>query len=129
VSTARRRVVALALAAATTAAGLAVHALLPGSPAADVAGDALYALLIVLGVIVLLPRVRSVAVGAVALGWCLAVELFQLTGLPSRWAEDLPVVALVLGSGFDPRDLIVYAIAVVVAVFADLRVRRRSAKR
>ena len=122
----RRRLAAAALGVITVVAGLAVHALLPDSVVTDVAGDALYALLIVLGVIVVAPRMRSLAVGAIALVWCAGVEIFQLSGLPVRWAEHVPPVALVFGTGFDARDLLVYAASIAVAVGVDALVRRRA---
>jgi hypothetical protein len=129
VSSRRRRVVAALAGVAILVLGLAVHTLLPASPVTDIAGDALYAVLIVAGLVVCAPRMRSVAVGAMALVWCVAVELLQLTGLPVRWAQEVPPVALVLGTGFDARDIAVYATAIVVAVAIDALVRHRTRPR
>lgn len=76
----RRRVLAL-LAVETIAAGVAVHVLGPESFLGDAAGDVLCATIIVLLVAFAVPRVRWWAVGAVALAWCVGVELSQLTSL------------------------------------------------
>lgn len=67
----------------TVAAGLVVHLALPGSIGTDIAGDALYAVLIYLLVVVLAPRLRPTSVAVIAGTVCVAIELFQLTGLPA----------------------------------------------
>jgi hypothetical protein len=108
------------------AAGLATHRLLPSSAATDIAGDALYAVAAYAGLVVLLPRLRSAAVAAIATGWCLAVELFQATGIPLVLAERFAPIALVLGTGFDARDLLVYVAAVAAVWAIDGAVRRRT---
>jgi hypothetical protein len=111
---ARRRWIALALLAATVAAGLGAHAWLPGGAFSDIAGDVLYAVAAYLAVVAVAPRLRSLMVGAIALAWCVAVELFQLTGLPLVWGAVFGPVMLVLGTVFDPRDLLVYAVTIIV---------------
>lgn len=94
------------------ALGLAVHGLGSGR-AADKAGDALYAAMVyLLLVVVRLRRPRWFPL-AVALCWCFAVELLQLSDLPRRAAEVFPLSALVLGSGFDAWDLVAYVVGVV----------------
>ena len=50
------------------------------------------------------------------------VELFQLTGLPRAWAIAFPPIALVLGTGFDVRDVVVYAGTVIVTALADVAI-------
>jgi hypothetical protein len=120
---ARRRWVALALLAVTVAAGLGAHAWLPGGAFSDITGDVLYAVAAYLAVVVVAPRLRSLVVGAMALAWCLAVELFQLTGLPLAWGAVFRPVMLVLGTVFDPRDLLVYAVTIVVVYGIDVLVR------
>lgn len=115
----RRRVVATAGAAATIGCGLAVHGLLPDTAASDIAGDALYALLIYLLVVAVAPRARDVVPFAVSIAWCTAVELLQLTGLPERAGAAFPPAMLVLGTAFDPRDLLVYVVTVAIAAGAD----------
>lgn len=108
--------------------GLFVHVALPDSHATDIAGDALYAAAVYLGLVLLAPHWQPVAVGALAAGWCIAVELFQLTGLPERWGAQFAPAMLVLGTVFDPRDLVVYVFVVAIMVFIDLVLRRMSAR-
>ncbi len=115
----RRRIVASIAAAATVAAGLGVHRFAPDGAPSDIAGDALYALLLYLLAVVLVPR-RAVWVPAViAWVWCTTIELFQLTGLPLAWGEAAPPLMLVLGTVFDARDLVVYAVTVLAAAAVD----------
>lgn len=125
----RRRLTSAGALGLVVATGLAVHLLAPDSAASDIAGDALYAVAVYLFVVVLAPRVRSLAAGLVAGGWCVAVELFQLTGVPLTAGAAFPPAMLVLGTVFDARDLVVYlvAIAAVTATDAALRARTRGA--
>lgn len=120
-----RRGVAAALAVVVVGVGLAVHRWAPGSAASDVAGDALYAVLIYALVVVVAPRAAAVWVAVIAGAWCVAVEVLQLTGLPAAAAAVFPPVALVLGTGFDPRDLLVYVVAVALAALSDAAIRAR----
>lgn len=124
----RRRIAAALLVLAVIAAGLFVHGALPDTAGTDIAGDALYAVAVYLAVVVLVPRLLALAVGATAAGWCIAVELFQLTGMPLEWAARFPPAVLVFGTVFDPRDLVVYvvAIAVVTALDVAMTARRRA---
>lgn len=127
-TTPRRRVVLALLAAATVALGLVVHRGLPGT-IGDVAGDALYAALAFLLIALVVPRWSRAAIAVMAFAVCAGIELFQLTGLPREWASAFPPVGLVLGSGFDGRDILVYAVAVAVVALLDLvatRVSRRT---
>lgn len=124
-ASARRGRAALA-AVVTVAAGLSVHLALPSSVATDIAGDALYAVLIYALVVTLLPRWRPARVAVIAGTFCVAIELFQLTGLPRAWAAVFRPAALVFGSGFDARDLVVYVGAVALAASVDAALRRRS---
>ncbi len=119
----RRRWVAMVLLAAAVVAGLAAHALLPEGAVSDITGDTLYAVAAYLAVIVIAPRLQSLAVAGIALAWCVAVELFQLTGVPQSWGAVFAPLRLVLGSAFDRRDLLVYALAVIAAFGVDLIVR------
>lgn len=110
-------------------AGLAVHFLLADSAATDIAGDALYAAAAYLGVVILGPRLPPIVVGGIAAAWCVAVELFQLTGIPLAIGEVFSPALLVLGAGFDPRDLLVYLAALGACTLVDAAsssaVRRR----
>ena len=126
---ARRRLVALAALVVVVAAGLFVAKVLPSSMTTDIAGDALYAVAVYTGLVLLLPRIRRVVLAIAATGWCVFVELLQLSGLPVALAERIPPIALVLGTGFDARDLVVYASAVLVAAAADAAVSSRALRR
>jgi hypothetical protein len=108
------------LLAAAISAGLLVHGLLPDNAVSDIAGDVLYALAVYAGIVMIAPRAAPVAVGGLALAWCVLVELFQLTGIPQRLGAAFSPAMLVLGTVFDARDLFVYAV-VIIAVFATDR--------
>lgn len=114
-----RRLAAGCAVIAVVAAGLFVARGLPDSIATDVAGDALYAVAVYTGLVLLWPRARRMLLAAGASGWCIAVEFLQLSGLPAVLAERMPPVGLVLGSGFDVRDLVVYVLAVASAAGVD----------
>ena len=124
----RARLSYLALVVVTIGLGLLVH--LHGTampPAArDVLGDALWAVMIVWGVSVVAPDARLQTRGAVALALCWAVEGSQLLHAPAVDALRATMAGhLVLGSGFDPRDLVAYAAGVLAAVLLEAAVRRR----
>jgi hypothetical protein len=129
----RTRLRYLVLVITTIAIGLAVH----WSPAAlnpdarDVLGDALWAAMMVWIVSVVAPAARLAARSAAALAICFAVELSQLYHAPALDAlRETTAGHLVLGSGFDPRDLIAYAAGVCAAALVDrmwLARRRRVA--
>ncbi|MDQ1083596.1 MULTISPECIES: DUF2809 domain-containing protein [Microbacterium] len=125
VTAAVRRPAAAAALVVVVAAGLAVARGLASSPVTDIAGDALYAVAAYTGLVLLLPRAPRFALALAAAGWCVAVELLQLTGLPAALAERVPLVALLLGTGFDARDLVVYVFAVVAAAVLDRAVSAR----
>ncbi|MFG6491190.1 DUF2809 domain-containing protein [Microbacterium sp. P03] len=120
---ARSRVRVAALAVLVVGAGLAVHLWLPDSAVSDIAGDALYAIVAFLAVVFIAPRVRPWIAGAIALGWCMAVELFQLTGVPLQVGGLIPPAVLVLGTVFDARDLLVYVVTVALMTGADAAAR------
>lgn len=122
---ARRRLAAAAAVLCLVLAGLAVHLLLPDSAFSDIAGDALYAGAVYAGLVLVAARWHPLVVGAVALAWCVGVELLQLTGMPERIGGVFPPVMLVLGTVFDARDLVVYAVAVAAATILDLALGRR----
>lgn len=119
------RVVYGALALITIAVGLLVHfagGVIP-PVARDVAGDALWAIMITWIVSTIVPSVVPLTRGVIALAICWAVELSQLYHAPMIDAWRATTAGrLVLGSGFDPRDLAAYAAGVVVALFLDTAV-------
>ncbi|WP_350351953.1 DUF2809 domain-containing protein [Microbacterium sp. A8/3-1] len=115
----RRRVALAVLAAATVGLGLFIHRS-AGGMIGDVTGDALYAVLIYLLVALVAPRARRPVVAVFAFAVCTGVELLQLTALPREAAVVFPPIELVLGSGFDARDIVVYAAAVAAASVIDI---------
>ncbi|MEP6619122.1 MAG: DUF2809 domain-containing protein [bacterium] len=122
-----RRLQFVALAVSTIVVGLLVHlrGTWFGAAGRDVLGDALWAAMIVWWIGAVAPRatlsVRSVAAYAV----CVAVEASQLYHAPGLDALRATQLGhLVLGSGFDVRDLGAYAAGVVVAAGLEIAVRR-----
>lgn len=110
------------LAIATIAIGLIVHLQATALPPAlrDMTGDALWAMMITWWISALVPSARSVVRGAVAWTICGVVEVSQLYHAPTIDAVRATLPGrLVLGSGFDPRDLAAYAIGVIAAVLLD----------
>ena len=124
--TAKRRLMAAAALVGVSGAGLAVHVLLADTAATDIAGDALYAAAVYLAIIIVAPRMPPLAVGALAAAWCVAVELFQLTGIPLALGAAFAPSMLVLGTVFDARDLVVYLVTTVIIGAADVAGSRRS---
>ncbi|REJ07684.1 DUF2809 domain-containing protein [Microbacterium bovistercoris] len=124
----RRRLLLALAAVATVAAGLAVHFLAPAGPVSDAVGDVLYAALIALLVAFVAPCARWRVTAAVALGWCVGVELLQLTPLPSQWAASFPPLRLVFGTGFSLWDLLWYAVGVALVVICRMRRGSRRAR-
>lgn len=122
-SPARRRLLLSGIAVLVVVGGLWVHRLGTGT-AGDVAGDALYAVLVYLLFAILLARSPRTLPAALAIIFCTAVEFLQLTDLPHTWAQALPALALVFGSGFDQRDLLVYPASVLVVLIIDVAVSR-----
>ncbi|RUA26912.1 MAG: DUF2809 domain-containing protein [Actinobacteria bacterium] len=119
-----RRVTAGVALGAVIAAGLGVHFLLPDMAATDIAGDALYAAAVYAFIILLIPRRHPLLVGAIALAWCVGIELFQLTGVPLAAGAAFPPAMLVLGTVFDPRDLLVYGATIVIVTATDAVIHR-----
>lgn len=118
----RLRVQYLALAIATIAAGLVVHlhghAL--GAAGQDFAGDALWASMIMWWIGVLAPAARLSVRSVVALAICFIVEASQLYHTPTLDAiRGTTLGHLVLGSGFDPRDLVAYTVGVLAAAIVE----------
>lgn len=115
----RTRLRYLALAVGTIAVGLTVHLGGGRIPPAfrDVLGDALWAMMIVWWTGVIVPRVALRTRGLLALAVCFAVETSQRLHSPMLDALRRTVPGhLVLGSGYDPRDFIAYAVGVLAAV-------------
>ncbi|MDL9981531.1 DUF2809 domain-containing protein [Microbacterium candidum] len=122
-SASARRLSAAGALAIIVVCGLVVHAL-PGSAVTDIAGDALYACAAYALIVALAPGLRPRVVSLIAVAWCFAIEFLQLTSIPGAVAGVVPPARLVLGSGFDPRDLLVYGAAALVAGLVDAGVTR-----
>lgn len=106
----------------TVGAGLLVHlrGAALGAAAQDIAGDALWAAMMVWWVALLLPLREWRVRGAIAYGICVAVETSQLVQTP--WLDTLRATSLghlVLGSDFDARDLTAYATGVLLALLLE----------
>ena len=82
----------------------------------QVSGTALYASACYGGVLILWPPGRPLPVALISLGFCWAVEFFQLTDVPAALSARSVVARLVLGRTFDPSDLVWYVVGIVVAV-------------
>lgn len=125
----RRRITYTALSALTVVVGLLVHyqqSLLHGS-ARDIAGDALWATMIAFAFSALAIGLNSTARYVAALSICYAVEFSQLWHTPILdHLRATRLGPLVLGSGFDPRDLIAYALGVLLFACIDQRWILRS---
>jgi len=90
-------------------------------------GDADYAVMFGFLLLALRPTLSPRVIGFGAFGICLALELFQLTGLPLRTPQPL---RFLLGTSFAWHDAACYAIgAAVVAAIVHLGSRRASAPR
>lgn len=118
----------LVVAACTVAAGLAVHLSSGGSAVVrDVVGDALWAAMMFWLVSVVRPAASTITRVAVAIGICFLVETSQLYHAP--WIDAIrsrTLGHLLLGSGFDPRDLVAYTAGAVAAGLLDRMVRERG---
>ncbi len=125
----RARAMYVALAIVTIAIGLAVHmgGIVPGAIAKDVLGDALWAMMIVWWLSAVFPSTALPTRGGAAYLVCVAVELSQRLHHPMLDAARSTLPGrLILGSGFDPRDLVAYAAGVLVAVTLDWWVVRNA---
>lgn len=124
-----RRRVGLAVAAVVTVAlGLGIRAFVDAEWAGPT-GDALYAVLVYLVVaFVMPPRPRWVA-AVVAWVLCMAIELFQATGIPAELAQQWPPIRLLLGTTFVPLDLLAYTVGVGLAFLVDRLVSSSESSR
>jgi hypothetical protein len=128
----RTRASYVALALVTAALGLSVHwhggAL--GPTLQDVLGDALWAAMVawLIGAIAPGGSLRNRAAAALVL--CAGVEVSQLYHPAVLDAlRGTTAGRLVLGSGFDPRDLVAYTLGVLVVVLIERTVARRGGHR
>jgi hypothetical protein len=97
---------------AVVAAGVGVSAL--AGPIADALGGILYAALVALLVALVAPGAGGVRVAGAALAFCVLVELAQLTGVPARLVEAWSPLRYLIGTTFNPWDLLAYVAGAVV---------------
>jgi hypothetical protein len=124
----RSRAIYVALALVTICVGLLVHLRGTGlDPVVrDMCGDALWATMIAWWIGALAPLATVTWRGVAAYAICAVVEISQAFHTPTLDAVRATRPGqLVLGSGFDPRDFVAYAIGVGAAVAIE-RMRRRS---
>jgi Protein of unknown function (DUF2809) len=75
-------------------------------------GDALYTAMVYLLLTLGRPTLRPLTRGALALAFSIAIELFQLTGIPARLPR---LLHLVFGTGFAWHDIACYVVGAVAA--------------
>ena len=112
------------------ALGLAVHELGLGLPpmARDFAGDALWAVMIFAWLGVFWPRGTLPVRILIALLLCWTVEASQAYHTSQLDALRATTLGqLVLGSGFDPRDLVAYAVGVLFGGSLGYLLAKRTA--
>lgn len=112
----------LVLAGATIVAGLLLQAVRSGlsMAAADILGDALWGLMIYWLVGAAFPATGRLGRTVIALATCWAVEFSQL--YHAGWLDGWRATTfgrLVLGSGFDARDLAAYGLGVLLGFRLD----------
>lgn len=91
---------------------------------ADASGGVFYTALAYVLLGIAAPRTRPGTLGALALAVSVAVELFQLTGVPAELADVWLPFRLALGTTFAVTDLPAYAVGAALAVAADRYVTR-----
>ncbi|MFH9983299.1 DUF2809 domain-containing protein [Streptomyces sp. NPDC017179] len=105
----RIRLTAAAAAVLTIAAGLGLRAVTAGS-VGKYGGDALYTVLLLTLVVLVAPRVTPLTAAAIALAISWGIECLQLSDVLAELARRSAVARLVLGSTFNPPDLLWYAV-------------------
>jgi hypothetical protein len=121
------RVVYLFILFATVATGLLVHFHGEWLPRRvhDMLGDALWASMIVWIAVVVFPEARAAPLSAATLAFCFLVEFSQLVRTDLLQMVRATVLGhLIIGSDFDPRDLLAYTGGVVAAVALHGALRR-----
>lgn len=119
----RSRLHSLGAALVALALGLGARALLTGAPA-KLLGVALYATFVYALVLLAAPRVRIGVALAVALAFCFAVELAQLTPWPAYLSSRHVLLRLALGAHFSAWDLVTYVPGALLGALVDALARR-----
>ena len=125
------RLIYIGLALGTISLGLLVHShgdvFTP--PSRDVLGDIIWAGMIAWWVGAIAPRASLRVRSAAAVAICFAVEASQLYHTPTfDMIRNTTMGQLILGSGFDPRDLAAYFVGVMTAALIE-RLSRLSVSR
>ncbi|MFB7115329.1 DUF2809 domain-containing protein [Streptomyces sp. NPDC056190] len=121
----RIRLAAAAAAVLTVAAGLGLRAVTAGS-AGKYGGDALYTVLLVTLVVLVAPRVAPLTAAASALAVSWGIEFLQLSEVSAELSRRSAVARLVLGSTFNPPDLLWYAVGAAAGWLVLTAVRRKA---
>lgn len=90
--------------------------------------DVLYAAFAYLLVVLIRPGMALTRAATSALGFCIAIELLQLTPIPEVLVTALPPTRFVFGTTFALEDLLAYAIGVGGAVTIDALCQLQSAR-
>ncbi|MEV6106640.1 DUF2809 domain-containing protein [Streptomyces sp. NPDC051940] len=109
----RLRLLAAAAGLFTVCAGLGSRATLDGA-AGKVAGDVFYTVFVCAVLTAAAPRLRPSLAAAGGLAFSCAVELLQLTGVPSTLAGHSVLARLALGTTFNAPDLLWYGVGAAV---------------
>ncbi|MFF3249422.1 DUF2809 domain-containing protein [Actinacidiphila glaucinigra] len=115
---------AAAAAIVTVGAGLGLRAMAAGS-AAKYGGDALYTVLVLALVVLVAPRLAPLKTAAIALAFSWGVEFLQLSDVPAELSRRSTVARLILGSTFNPPDLLWYAVGAAAGWLVHTAVDRR----
>ena len=81
----------------------------------------MYAAFVYTLLVVVAPRARPSLVATLAFAVCVLVELAQLTGVPARVVDAVPVARYALGTTFAAVDLVAYAVGVALAALVRWR--------
>jgi hypothetical protein len=117
------RIAAVLAGAGVLALAFGIRAVADG-PLEQHSGTALYASLIYAIVVFVRPTIRPAVAALVATGFCWAVEVAQLTGIPAALSAKSILARLALGVAFDPIDLFWYPIGALVFMVLHLCTRR-----
>lgn len=74
-------------------------------------------------VVAICPVFRPLLTGGIVFALSVLAELFQATGIPS-WPGIPSWIVFWTGSVFDPIDILVYAVGVLLAISCDVFLRR-----
>ncbi|MFJ6759355.1 DUF2809 domain-containing protein [Streptomyces sp. NPDC091273] len=118
----RTRLLAAAAAVPVVGAGLGLRAVTTGS-VAKYGGDALYTVLLLALVVLVAPRTTPLRAAAGALAVSCTVEFLQLSPVPAELSRRSTVARLVLGSTFNPPDLLWYAVGAAAGWLVHTKVR------